>query len=159
MNYDPGSYIEVEGTRNDLLQFHFHAPSENAVEGKRYPLEMHLVHRNEAGELAVVAVFLDAGAKNEALEPIWENMPAEEGRKEVDAEVKAIELLPSVQTTYRFAGSLTTPPCTEGVRWFVMTTPIELSQEQIAAFERIYRGNSRPLQPLNGRRVTVDTTP
>ncbi len=159
VNYDPGSYIEVEGKRYDLLQFHFHAPSEHAVDGKLYPLEMHLVHKNEAGELAVVAVFFDVGAENETLNPIWNNMPAEKGEKEVESEVNAIDLLPSVQTTYRYTGSLTTPPCTEGVSWFVMTTPIELSEGQITAFEKIYHGNNRPLQPLNGRKLTVDITP
>ncbi len=159
VNYDAGSYIEVEGKRYDLLQFHFHAPSENAVDGELYSLEMHLVHKNEAGELAVIAVFLDGGAENEALKPVWDNMPTEEGEKEVESEVNANNLLPSVQTTYRFSGSLTTPPCTEGVSWFVMTTPIELSEGQITAFEQVYHGNNRPLQPLHGRELIIDSTP
>ena len=159
VNYDAGSYFEVDGERYDLLQFHFHAPSENAVEGKLFPIEMHLVHKNEAGQLAVVSVFFDEGAESAALKPVWDNLPAEQGEKEVDAQVNAGDLLPSTQTSYRFSGSLTTPPCTEGVNWFVMATPLEVSGAQITAFEQVYHGNNRPLQPLNGRDLIIDSTP
>ncbi len=160
VNYDPGSYIEVDGQRYNLLQFHFHAPSEHEVDGKSFPMEMHLVHKNDAGQLAVIGVFLDNGAENAAFKPIWENLPAEEGsKKDIEARINAIDLLPVVQTTYRYSGSLTTPPCTEGVSWFVMTSPLELSGGQIAAFEQIYYGNNRPVQQLNSRTIVVDSTP
>ncbi|MBT4639551.1 MAG: carbonic anhydrase family protein [Deltaproteobacteria bacterium] len=159
VNYDTGSYIEVDGKRYDLLQFHFHAPSENAIDGKLFPIEMHLVHKNDAGQLAAVGVFFDKGAESTALKPVWDNMPTEEGEKEVDALVNAADLLPSTQSTYRFSGSLTTPPCTEGVSWFVMATPAEVSDEQISAFEQVYHGNNRPLQPLNGRVLILASSP
>jgi carbonic anhydrase len=159
VNYDPGSYIEVEGTRYDLLQFHFHAPSEHAFDGQLLDMEMHLVHKSAEDKLAVVGVMLKGGAENAAYQPVWDNLPAEEGPEQViDLQVNAADLLPAEQLTYRYSGSLTTPPCSEEVSWFMMTTPVELSAEQIAAFEAIYKGNNRPVQPLNEREILVDTS-
>lgn len=160
VNYDPGSYIEVDGQRYDLLQFHFHDPSEHEVDGMSFPMEMHLVHKNDEGQLAVIGVFLNKGAENAALKPVWENLPVEAGsKKDAESQVNAIDLLPAVQTTYRYSGSLTTPPCTEDVSWFVMSNPVELSEGQIVAFAQIYHGNNRPVQPSNNRKIVVDITP
>lgn len=160
VNCEPGSFIEVGREAYELEQFHFHAPSEHQVDGKYFPIEMHLVHKNEADGLAVIGVFLDAGQENSAFNLLWEILPTEEGAEtEVDIEINAQDLMPASKITYRYEGSLTTPPCTEGVRWLVMATPVELSEEQICTFEQIYSGNNRPVQPLNGRSLLLDSTP
>ena len=153
VNYQKGSYLMVDGVRYDLLQFHFHSPSENTINGSQADLELHLVHADENGELAVVAVMLEEAAHNAALEVVWTNMPEHEGQQATpnDILVNAEHLLPDDEGYFRFAGSLTTPPCSEGVCWFVMDTPLSLSNEQIEAFRRIYYGNNRPVQPTYDR--------
>jgi carbonic anhydrase len=159
VNYDPGSYIEVDGVRYDLLQFHFHAPSEHTFDGKLLAMEMHLVHKSADGKLAVVGVMIEEGAENAAYQPVWDNLPAEEGPEQATGlQVNAADLLPAEKMTYRYSGSLTTPPCSEGVSWFVMTNPVALSAKQITAFESIYKGNNRPVLPLHGREIVVDTS-
>jgi carbonic anhydrase len=157
VNVDQGSGIILDGTRYELLQFHFHHGSEHTVGGVRLPMEMHLVHRSDQGALAVVGVLLGAGAANEALAPIWERIPSGAGSAEavpdvVDAEV----LLPEPRTAWRYRGSLTTPPCTEGVAWIVMSEPVTLSAAQIAAFGALYARNYRPVQPLGRRTLGRD---
>jgi carbonic anhydrase len=160
VNYDEGSYMEVNGQRYDLLQFHFHAPSEHHVTGQPSDAELHLVHKSADGATAVVGLFLLKGITNTFLAPVFDNLPAEEGPAEtIDAEVNADLFLPMGKATFRYSGSLTTPPCTEGVSWFLMTLPITISAEQLAAFTDIIDGNNRPVQPLNDRTVTEDTTP
>jgi carbonic anhydrase/uncharacterized protein YfaP (DUF2135 family) len=160
VNYDAGSYMEVDGERYNLAQFHFHTPSENVVNGASFPIEMHLVHKNQAGKIAaVVAVFLNAGAESAGLQSILTNMPDNKGKKEVDGQINVNELLPAVQTTYRYQGSLTTPPCDEGIKWFVMTAPATLSSAQVTAMNGFHPGNNRPVQPLNERNLSVDSTP
>jgi carbonic anhydrase len=160
VNYDPGSSIELDGVRYDLLQFHFHAPSEHSLDGKLAEAELHLVHKSADGKLAVVGVLIESGPDNPAFKTVWDNLPTQPGPvQNVKAEVNAASLLPAVQTTYRYTGSLTTPPCTEGVQWYVMTTPVQMSADQIATFTKIVEGNNRPLQPLNGRTLAEDTTP
>jgi len=155
VNYAPGSTIEVAGHLFELTQFHFHAPSENHVEGKSFPMEAHLVHSDKDGNLAVVAVMLEEGAPNQALEAAWAKMPEREGDKHALAEaVSADSLLPANRDYYRFNGSLTTPPCTEGVWWLVMKQPLSASKEQIARFAQVmHHPNNRPLQPVNARPV------
>lgn len=151
-DYEPGSFLEAEGSSYELQQFHFHNPSEHTVDGNATPLELHLVHENSQGEAAVVSVLLVEGETNEALAPVFENLPAEEGEAPVPgASVDAAGFLPQQTSYWRYDGSLTTPPCTEGVKWFVMTEPVEVSSEQIAAHNAIYSGNARPTQPLNAR--------
>lgn len=160
VNYDAGSSIEIDGVRYDLVQFHFHAPSEHTINGKRYPAELHLVHKSASGDLAVVGVMMDKGAENLALAPVWSHLPAKEGPEEhFTAAVDATSLLPDVRTTFRYSGSLTTPPCSEGVKWNVMTAAIQLSDTQLRAFTKIIDGNDRPLQPLGGRTLIEDTSP
>lgn len=157
VNYEKGSCIEVEGVRRDLVQFHFHAPSEHAVRGRQYAAELHLVHKNDRGQFSVVGVLIDEGTTNPAYEPVWDHMPAEVGAEtSAPVTVDAGALLPKVRTTYRYRGSLTTPPCTEGVEWFVMTQPVQLSPKQIDAFRRLFSGNVRPVQPVNARDVFTD---
>ena len=157
VEYAPGSGIVLDGARYELLQFHFHHVSEHAVDGVRFPLELHLVHRNNSGALAVVGVLFEAGGANEALKPLWSHLPAKAGPATIVAgEVDATALLPKRRTTWRYMGSLTTPPCTDGVSWIVMTEPVALSAEQIEAFGAIFPNNSRPVQPLNGRVLRRD---
>lgn len=153
MDYDEGSSIEVENNTYKLLQLHFHSLSENTINGEFSEMEMHLVHQSDAGEYAVIGVMMDNGSENSAYAPIWEHMPAEVGKVETISNVTldADDLLPETKTYYRFDGSFTTPPCTEGVNWFLMDTPVELSTEQINAFKLIYSNNYRPVQPLNDR--------
>lgn len=160
VNYDAGSYIEVDGERYDVAQFHYHAPSEHSIDGQLFPAELHIVHKNAAGQLAVVGILLTEGAENPAFQPFLSNLPDHEA-EESDAGVKidAAAFLPATQTTYRYSGSLTTPPCSEGVSWFVMDHPVELSADQIAALETVFEGNNRPVQPINERSLIEDTTP
>jgi carbonic anhydrase len=160
VNYDEGSYIEVNGERYDLLQFHFHMPSEHTVAGLSYAGELHLVHQNAAGALAVVGIFLDSGAENLALAPVWAHLPAEESEAHASGDtVDAASFLPANQQTFRYPGSLTTPPCSEGVSWFVMAEPIQLAPSQLDQFTAIISSNNRPVQALGERELTEDSTP
>ena len=156
--YSKGSWIEVDGTKYYLLQFHFHAPSEHTVAGNLSDMEMHLVHESEDGTLAVIGVLIKSGSINTAFNTFWHYLPSVPGEPEqIDGvTLNAFDLLPSAKYTYRYNGSLTTPPCSEDVKWFVLTTPIEMSQSQIAAFKAIMSDNNRPVQPLNGRELLVD---
>ena len=149
-----GSGIVIDGIYFELKQFHFHTPSENNINGKVFPLEAHFVHANKEGHLAVIAVMFEEGAVNEALKELWVNIPTHTGEhhhidaKHLDA------LLPEDRDYYRFNGSLTTPPCTEGVRWLVMKKSVTLSKEQIEIFAKImHKHNNRPLQPTNARMI------
>lgn len=160
VNYDTGSYIEVDGARYDLLQFHFHAPSEHSINGKLADAEVHLVHKDANGKLAVVGILINKGPANSAIQSFWDALPTQAGtldKRTVD--VKASDFLPAIQTTYRYDGSLTTPPCTEGVKWIVMTAPITFSEEQLTSYTKIFEGSNRPVQAINGRPEVEDTTP
>ena len=160
VNYDKGSTIEVDGHSYTLLQFHFHAPSEHSINGKLADAEIHLVHKDANGKLAVIGILINKGPASSAIQSFWSNLPAQAGPlQKTDAQVNANDFLPTIQTTYRYEGSLTTPPCTEGVQWIVMTQPITFSEEQLAAFTKLFNGSNRPVQPLNGRSEVQDTTP
>jgi len=158
VNYTQGDTLRLGSDVYALKQYHFHAPSEHTVRGKRYPMEMHLVHQADDGRLAVIGVFIEQGAHNKAFDPIWSNLPRTAGGESHldNVTVDVDQLLPRKSAVYRYDGSLTTPPCSEGVKWMVMATPIQLSAEQIGAFRGVIDGNSRPVQALNGRVVTVD---
>ena len=157
VDHEAGSGITIEGSRYELQQFHFHAPSEHAVECGSFPMEMHLVHAREDGALAVVAVFLEEGAANPELAPVLSSPPRTPGpARTVRGTVDANHLLPRRRTSWRYRGSLTTPPRTEGVSWIIMTEPLSVSREQIAAHNAIFPNNSRPVQPLNGRLLLTD---
>jgi carbonic anhydrase len=155
VNFAQGSSIVVDGVRFGLLQVHFHAPSENTITGRSFSMEAHLVHADSGGHLAVVAVMFDEGRENPVLAPLWSAMPGRAGGQATLAPpLDAASLLPADRAYYRFNGSLTTPPCTEGVRWLVLKTPLSLSREQVAAFSRIIEHpNNRPVQPVNARTV------
>ncbi|OSM02309.1 putative carbonate dehydratase [Magnetofaba australis IT-1] len=152
-NLSAGSELAVDNMRFELRQFHFHSPSENQFDGVSYPLEAHFVHVGPKGELAVVGVMFRLGAENAELAKIWAKLP-ESGEK---ATVEAVDpnlLLPASRDYYRFSGSLTTPPCSEGVRWLMMKEPLTLSSKQVDQFVNLMGGpNNRPIQPLNARRV------
>ena len=155
VNYAPGSTLTVGDKSYVLKQFHFHHPSEEHVNGKRYDMVAHLVNADADGKLAVVAVLLKKGSANAMVQKIWENLPKEEGEATdvAGVEVNASALLPTDTAYYTFTGSLTTPPCSEEVTWFVLKTPNELSAGEVAAFAKIYPHNARPIQPTNGREI------
>lgn len=154
VNIENGSSIEVDGIRFDLKQFHFHSPSENHIGGTSYPLEAHLVHADKAGKLAVVAVVFNEGRANATVTTTWNQMPKAEGKAALPTKVSATGLLPKSRDYYRYNGSLTTPPCTEGVRWIVMKQPMTVSKAQLDAFRATLGfANNRPIQPANARPV------
>lgn len=157
VNYAAGSQILVDGQPYDLLQFHFHTPSEELINGRAFDMVIHLVHKNKAGQLAVVGVLLKQGAEQAGLSSIWPNLPPSAGPEQIFPTVKvdANKLLPADKKRYfAFAGSLTTPPCSEGVRWFVMKNPVTLSAAQFKRFTDIYSYNARPVQPIYKRVIT-----
>lgn len=153
----PGNKITVAGETYELVQFHFHHPAEEKIEGRGFDLDAHLVHRDQSGHLAVVAVLMTVGKENAALARIWPHLPQTEGPKQTIAGVAVPldQLLPAERSYYSYMGSLTTPPCTEGVRWLVLRMPVEISAQQLAAFAWLYPDNARPVQPLHGRRITL----
>jgi carbonic anhydrase len=157
VTYAPGSFITVGDQKYELLQFHFHHPAEEKVNGRSYPLVAHLVHKNAEGKLAVVGVLLTEGQTNDVLETVWKHLPAQEGQESAPAgvTVDAAGLLPAARGYYTFTGSLTTPPCTEGVTWFVLKNHVPVSKDQVAVFAKKYAHNARPVQPLNGRLVQM----
>jgi carbonic anhydrase len=166
MTYEAGSTLGRAGTTDKwtLAQIHFHAPSEHTVDGKSYPFEMHLVHLDTAGKAAVVvAVLIQAGNENVALAPAFRSLPPKEGGTVAPAgeHIDAAALLPADKSFFTYAGSLTTPPCTEGITWYVMKAPIEMSRAQIAAFTNLEHlgHNNRPIQSLGSRVVLLDSTP
>ena len=147
--------ISVDGESYALQQFHFHRPSEEKIAGKAYALVAHLVHQSSAGKLAVVAVLFEAGKEQPLIRTLWNNLPLETDNPLVRADLKInpLELLPAKRGYYTFLGSLTTPPCSEGVLWLVLKTPVQVSKEQLAGFSTIYKNNVRPVQPVNGRLI------
>jgi carbonic anhydrase len=158
VNVDDGDTLYLGGAAYALVQYHFHHPSEHTLDGRRFPMEMHMVHRSKTGGLAVVGVLIAEGADNPAFAPVWANLPAAKGVEThyAHVQVDVDAMLPAVRTSFRYDGSLTTPPCAEGVQWVVLNVPIELSAAQIQAFTVLIGDNSRPLQPLNGRSVATD---
>lgn len=147
--------IVVRGASYQLLQFHFHTPSEEMINSRRYPMVAHLVHKNEAGQLAVVAVLLEVGEPNPMIDTVWTYLPLDTSdRVRVPEGMIDMNLmLPADQRYYQFIGSLTTPPCTEGVLWMVMKQPLRISQAQFKVFTQLFPLNARPVQPLNARPV------
>ncbi len=151
------SELRVGSEAFQLLQFHFHTPSEHRVDGEEFPLEMHLVHRNSDDELMVVGVLIREGAAHATLDRIFGELPGQPGDHETVNRFELPGLLPHRLQSVRYSGSLTTPPFTEPVAWVVMDEPIEMSAEQIEAFQELFEeGNSREPQPLNGRTVATD---
>lgn len=155
INYAPGSSISVGDKQYSLKQFHFHRPSEEKINGKTYEMVVHLVHADDAGNLAVVAILLESGKDNPLIKELWNDLPKEKQKEErLDAVTINVEnLLPAVRGYYTFSGSLTTPPCSENVTWFVLKHPITVTPEEIEQFAKLYRHDARPTQPLYDRVV------
>lgn len=154
VNLPAGNTLEVGGQSYELLQFHFHTPSEEHIQGKSLPMVAHFVHRNAAGELGVVAVLIRAGRSNAAWDSVFQHLPRVGEKITVDEwSLDLGALLPKSLGYYDFAGSLTTPPCSEGVHWMVLKEPVTLSSRQIAAFRQLVGRNARPVQALNARVV------
>jgi carbonic anhydrase len=158
-----GNFLIVGDNRYQLTQFHFHRPSEEFVRGRSYDMVAHLMYKSSDGKVAGVAVLLTAGRANATIQQIWDHMPKTEGKvlpdfSHAEEEIPGVEidpagLLPRDTAYYTYMGSVTAPPCTEGVTWFVLKAPVEISAEQIDAFAKLYQHDVRPLQPLNGRVV------
>ena len=147
--------LTVRGTTYQLVQFHFHHPAEERINGQGYPMVAHFVHRNDLGQLAVLAVLLEPGEANPLIHKVWTHMPLDVNdsvRLPPDL-IHVGEILPKDQRYYQYMGSLTTPPCTEGVLWLILKQPATLSREQLRLFGQLYANNARPVQPLHGRPV------
>ncbi|MDD2789551.1 MAG: carbonic anhydrase family protein [Sulfurimonas sp.] len=156
VNIKEGSSITIDGIEFSLKQFHFHTPSENQIEGKNFPLEAHFVHASKDGQLAVVAVMLEDGVENPLIKQIWKKMPHKGDEKNgCGLSSKQInDFLPKNKDYYRFSGSLTTPPCSEGVRWLVMKNYSTISTAQTKEFSELFHGaNNRPVQAIGARKV------
>ncbi|MFD2111766.1 carbonic anhydrase [Thiorhodococcus fuscus] len=153
IDYAKGSGISLNGHEYALKQYHFHTPSENHIRGKAFPMEAHLVHVDAHGKIAVIAVMIQEGAENPALTEAWSLMPEQpETKVHLHHPVSAEDLLPKNRDYYRFTGSLTTPPCTEGVAWLVMKEPVTASADQIRKFASVMgHPNNRPIQAANHR--------
>jgi carbonic anhydrase len=157
-NAAEGNTVSVDGAVSPLKQIHFHAPSEHTINGVTASAEVHLVHVNNNDVITVVGVMIVEGSEaNVSWQPYVDALTTAEGDENI-LELDWAGLLPVAHTTYRYSGSLTTPPCTEGVNWLLMTEPVSLSADQIAAFIAAYEGNNRPLQPLNERKIELDTS-
>ena len=156
IQYAPGSSISVNGIALPLVQFHFHHPSETEINGQKFDMELHLVHIDAAaGRAAVVAILIKSGNENPLIGQLWNYIPTEIGKPVEHKKMvfNAADFLPGDQNYYVFNGSLTTPPCSEGIKWYVLKTPIEASPAQIARFARLYPDDARPVQPQNGRKI------
>jgi len=157
VNISEGSTLKIGKELYRLKQFHFHVPSENNIEGDAFPLEAHFVHSTDDGKLAVVGVMFEEGDENPILKKIWNHFPSLKRGEEKPCELDAKEissLLPEKRDYYRFMGSLTTPPCSEGVKWHLFKTPSTVSKEQIVRFFSLFGApNNRPIQPRNGRTI------
>lgn len=158
INAGPGASASIDGQQYQLIRYHFHTPSEHTVGGKQYPAEIHFVHTSATGQNSVVGVFVEEGAHNAAMDPILAVAPSSKGQAPLPiGPASPAVLVPPTSSAYRYPGSLTTPPCTEGIAWFVDSAPITMDHDQLAALEKIGHNNSRPTQPLNGRQVQSST--
>ena len=155
INLPAGQTLTVGNTTYQLLQFHFHTPSEEAINGKRTAMVGHFVHKDAEGGLGVIGVLFEPGKTNAAYAPLFKHLPRYKGETTTvsDLSIDLAALLPSNKGYYNFAGSLTTPPCSEGVNWMVLKQPVRLGAEQIKAFRRLFNANARPIQALNNRVV------
>lgn len=152
VNVGGGNYITVGNRTYELVQFHFHRPSEERVNGKSYEMVVHMVHKDPEGKLAVLAVLLERGRAMQAMQTVWNNLPLEKNDTVTPNVVLDLnEILPPKREYYTYMGSLTTPPCTEGVLWLVLKTPMQASPAQMAIFARLYPLNARPIQQAAGR--------
>ncbi len=151
--YKPGSFVTIDDHAFELKQFHFHTPGENRIDGKSFPMEAHFVHADENGTLAVLALMFEEGAPNPELDKILKALSPKVGEKRpLPQPANASALYPMDVDYYRYSGSLTTPPCSEGVIWIVFKKPVTASADQIRAFYNLFgHPNNRPVQPINAR--------
>ncbi|MDP3743655.1 MAG: carbonic anhydrase family protein [Methylotenera sp.] len=154
-NFKVGNILAIDNMSFQLKQVHFHAPSENTIKGKSFPLEAHFVHADAKGNLSVIGVMFKEGEPNAGLDKLWKQIPSDIDKPvTLKSRVLASEMIPANRDYYRFSGSLTTPPCSEGVRWLLIKTPMTASKKQIEVFESVLKHhNNRPVQPLNGRLI------
>ncbi len=156
IDYAPGSSISIDGEVYTLLQFHFHTPSEHQIDGIATAMELHLVHRNLTDKLAVVGVMMETGTEHPLINKIWRSIPLS-GQTNIikTTTINAADLLPTRKSYYSYAGSLTTPPCSEGVKWYVLESPISVAVEQLDRFKMFYPVDARPIQPSNDRIIEL----
>ncbi|WJF90516.1 carbonic anhydrase family protein [Paraburkholderia bonniea] len=150
-----GNDIKIKGDSYELAQFHFHTPSEHELDGKHFPMELHMVNKDHDGNIAVIGVFIREGKENKALASLFSKLPGK-GADGVAVRINPADLLPADHKGLFYTGSLTTPPCTENVHWLVLEEPIEMSAEQIQAFRKEFPDNHRPVQPFNGRKTVEE---
>ncbi len=154
VNYTAESHIISGGKRFNLLQFHFHTPSEHQINGNHHEMEVHFVHRSEDGQYAVVGVLMKKGTEHPLIQTLWNNLPKDINKvQSINTQIDPGKLIPSNQSYYLYSGSLTTPPCSEGLKWHVLMNPIEVSETQIKTFIALFKNNARPVQPMNNRKV------
>lgn len=153
INYATGNTFTLNDQTYELVQFHFHAPSEHLIEDKASAMELHLVHKNAANQLAVLGVMIEPGAPNPSLANIWQHMPAVEEENAPPFKIDVSSLLPRDHSFFHYQGSLTTPPCSESVNWAILKQPIQASRQQINLFKSHFHANARPVQNLNHRTV------
>jgi carbonic anhydrase len=147
-----GNFITVNNRMYELIQFHFHRPSEERINGKGYEMVVHLVHKDGEGRIAMLALLLERGKPQPVIQTVWNNLPLEKLETMAPSVVlDPMELLPARRDYFTFMGSMTTPPCQEGVLWLVMKEPVQASPAQMALFSRLYPLNARPIQPSSGR--------
>lgn len=152
----PGSTLVLDGRTSTLTQFHLHTPAEHTVDGVQPDAELHLVHTDDAGAVTVVGVLLRVGGDDAALDPYLAALPAATDASTELASFDTAALLPAHHGSYRYTGSLTTPPCTEGVTWVVLAEPVEVSPAQLDAFRHVVSTNNRPVQDRGGRTLLLD---
>ncbi|MEY3502977.1 MAG: Carbonic anhydrase precursor [Pseudomonadota bacterium] len=155
VNIEPGSSLTIGKESFVLLQFHFHRPSEEQVDGKNASMVAHFVHKSKEGKLAVIGVMLNEGKDSAAVKTLWANLPPKEGEEFLPAKVtfNPASMLPKDMGFYNYEGSLTTPPCTEGVQFYILKAPVDISKQQLAKFP--FKLNARPVQALNGRKIAA----
>jgi len=153
VNVPPGSELRLNGRAYRLKQFHFHEPSEHHLDSRTYPMELHLVHQDVKGHVVVIAVLMETGSPNQPLAQLWTMLPTKAGEQGAEHAFNPRDLLPSSTHHFSYHGSLTTPPCTEGVQWIVLRDPITMSAQQVEQFVSVIGHNARQIQPLHGRQI------
>lgn len=154
VDVDKGSTLTIDGKRFELAQFHFHTPSEHIIEGKSYPMELHLVHQAADKNLAVIGVILVEGGPNATLARFWDRLPKQPSEVDTGQTIELGDILPrSTDDYFTYAGSLTTPPCTESVRWIILQQPVSVSKSQVEKFRAVFPNNARPVMPIGPRSI------
>ena len=155
VRFDKGNALRIGKDTFSLQQFHFHTPGGDKIAGEEFPMAAHLLHKNASGQLLAVVVLFRTGAENTLLGQLIPLIPEKRDGDHLHAkvEVQTAHLVPRSHAYFRYPGSLTAPPCTEGVEWIVMKQPLELSEAQLAAYRKRFADNGRPVQPLHQRKV------